>query len=102
MVSGAMKGSAITKNNERGTALVELAIGAAVFFTVIFAVLEFSRLLWTHNALADAARQGARYAAINCSSSIAQVKNVVVYGVPSPANGAKPVIYGMTTGKVTV
>ena len=41
---------------QRGATLVEFAIGALVFFTATFGVLEFSRLLWTHNALNDAAR----------------------------------------------
>jgi len=50
------------KTNERGSTLVEFAIGATVFLTAMFAVLEFGRALWTHNALTDAARRGARYA----------------------------------------
>ena len=45
------------KNNERGSTLVEFAIGVTVFVTVMFAVLEFGRALWVHNALSDAARR---------------------------------------------
>jgi Flp pilus assembly protein TadG len=97
-----MKKTAGRKINERGVALVELAIGATVFFTVIFAVLEFSRLLWTHNALADAARLGARYAAINLPNSTTSIKKVVVFGVANPADGALPVVNGLTINHVTV
>ena len=50
------------KGNERGAALVEFAIGATVFLTATFGIIEFGCLLWTHKALADAARRGARYA----------------------------------------
>ncbi|MEK7831838.1 MAG: TadE family protein [Acidobacteriota bacterium] len=90
-----------TNSNQRGATLVEMAIAGSVFMTVVFALLEFSRLLWTHNALADAARQGARYAAINTQNT-ANVQNMVVYGVTNPTDTAKPVVYGLTTGHVAV
>ncbi|HYX42047.1 MAG TPA: TadE family protein, partial [Pyrinomonadaceae bacterium] len=73
---------------ERGAALVEFAIGATIFLTVLFAVIEFGLLLWTHNALTDAARRGARYAVTHPQSSVADVQNVVVYGDPAPAANA--------------
>ncbi len=81
-----MNSGNIQRKRERGAALMELAIGALVFFTVLFAVFEFSRLLWTHNALADAVRRGARYAVTHlggesCASCKTEVKNVVVNGV---------------------
>lgn len=88
-------------STQRGAALVETAIAGSVFLTVVFALLEFSRLLWTHNALADAARQGARYAAVS-TQNVSNVQNVVVYGSENPALDAKPVVYGLTTGQVTV
>jgi Flp pilus assembly protein TadG len=92
-------------NNERGAALVEFAIVASVFLTMLFAVVEFGRFLWTHNALTDAARRGARYATIrkNDSAGIAAVKNMVVYGDPNanPAT-AIPVAPGLTTSNVLV
>ncbi|MBD0325074.1 MAG: pilus assembly protein [Pyrinomonadaceae bacterium] len=68
------------RKNERGSTLVEFAIGATVFFTAMFAVIEFGRALWTHNALADAARRGARYAVNHASTDTVGVKNMVVYG----------------------
>ena len=45
------------RKNERGVSLVEFSIAATVFLISIFAVLEFGRALWVHNALADAARR---------------------------------------------
>ena len=95
------------KKNQRGSTLVEFAIGATVFFTAMFAVIEFGRALWTHNALSDAARRGARYAvnhkapdATNPQGDIAAVKNVVVYG--DPAGGTKPLVDNLTTTNVQV
>jgi Flp pilus assembly protein TadG len=91
---------------------MEFTIGASVFLTAIFAVLQFGILLWTHNALTDAVRRGARYAINQCdpadgscpgaSTSIDRAKKMVVYGTPNPATGAQPVVKGLTTDNVQV
>lgn len=86
--------------NERGATLVEFAIGATVFVMSLFAVLEFGRALWVHNALTDAARRGARYAVLHSINSDASVANVVVYG--DPAGGTKPIVPDLTTANVEV
>ena len=86
--------------NERGSTLVEFAIGITVFATAMFAVLEFGRALWVHNALSDAARRGARYAVLHSSGSATEVKNVVVYG--DPAGGTNPVVENLSTTNVQV
>lgn len=90
----------LLKSDQRGTSIVEFAIGATVFFTAMFAVLEFGRALWVHNALADAARRGARYAVVHSANDIAGVKNVVVYG--DPAGGGQPLVNNLTTDNVSV
>jgi len=90
----------ISRKGERGATLVEFAIAATVFLTAMFAILEFGRALWVHNALTDAVRRGARYAVIHRSSDIDSVKNVVVYG--DPAGGTQPVVENLTTANVTV
>lgn len=87
------------KSNEQGATLVEFSIAALMFLTVMFAVIEFGRALWVHNALADAARRGARYAVINLANED-KVKNVVVYG--DEDGGATPMIPNLTTDNVTV
>lgn len=93
------------RRNDRGATLLEFAIVATVFFSALFGVLEFGRLLFTHNALRDAARRGARYAVVrkNDAAGIAAVKNMVVYGDPNanPATAA-PVAPGLTTSNVQV
>jgi Flp pilus assembly protein TadG len=94
-----------SRHSERGAALLQFAIAATVFLTTMFGVLEFGRLYWTHNALRDATRRGARYAIVrkNDGAGIAAVKNIVVYGDPNadPAT-AKPVVSGLTTGNVVI
>jgi len=90
------------KQNEKGSTLVEYAIGASVFLMAVFAVLEFGRALWAHNALTDAARQGARYAVLHQPNGgeDTNIKNLVVYG--NAGGGTKPIVPGLTTGNVQI
>jgi Flp pilus assembly protein TadG len=88
------------RDTERGATLVEFAIGATVFLAALFAVLEFGRALWLHNALTDAARRGARYAVVNSNADPGSVKNVVVYG--NPAGTGTPLINNLSTANVNV
>ena len=88
------------RDNERGATLVEFAIGITVFVTAMFAVLEFGRALWVHNALADAARRGARYAVLHSAAQSDEVKNVVVYG--DPAGGSQPMLDNLSAANVDV
>lgn len=88
------------KSDECGATLVEYSIALLVFLITTFAVVEFGRALWVHNALADAARRGARYAALHSANDIADVKNVVVYG--DPAGGDQPAVPNLTVDKVAV
>src|SRR6476660_3649102 len=95
-----MKQIKLFDSGERGTTLVEFAIALTVFLTAMFAVIEFGRALWVHNALSDAARRGARYATLHSATDIDKVKNVVVYG--DPAGGAQPLVPNLGVGNVTV
>ena len=102
------------KCGERGSTLVEFAIGATVFLTVMFGVIEFGRALWTHNALADAARRAARYAVnqpaaspagtktsgTNVGPSITAIRNVGVYG--DPEGGSQPLVTDLTPENLNV
>jgi Flp pilus assembly protein TadG len=89
-----------SERGERGSTLVEFAIGATVFLTVMFGVIEFGRALWVHNALSDAARRGARYAVVHTEADREAVKRVVVYG--DAAGGTKPLVSNLTTDNVNV
>ena len=104
------------RQDERGTSIAEFAIVAGVFFMIIFGIIEFGRLLYTHNALTDAARRGARYAVIHetevgvatdGSPQIAKcVKNVVIYGethitaYPGCDPTGPPLINGIQTATI--
>jgi Flp pilus assembly protein TadG len=87
------------KTGEEGASLLEFAIAATVFLTVIFAVVEFGRALWVHNALSDAARRGARYAVLHQATDIDDVKKIVVYGDLTETN---PMLENFSTANVDV
>ena len=95
-----MKRTKLSRSDDRGATLVEFAIAATVVLTAMFAVIEFGRALWVHNALSDAARRGARYATMHSVTDIDKVKNVVVYG--DPAGGTQPLVNDLDVSNVTV
>jgi Flp pilus assembly protein TadG len=88
------------RDNERGSTLVEFSIGVTVFVMAMFAVVEFGRALWVHNALTDAARRGARYAALHTAADVAKVQNVVVYG--NEDGTGEPMLDNLTTAQIDV
>lgn len=102
------------KSRQSGATLVEFAISATVFLTVMFGIIEFGRMLWTHNALADAARRAARYAVnqpasspagskttgVNVGPSVTAIRNVGVYG--DPAGGSQPMVNNLTPANLNV
>jgi hypothetical protein len=98
------------RKNERGTSVAEFAMVALVFFILIFGIIEFGRLLYTHNALADATRRGARFAVLHpgeTDEDIRAVQREVVYGSKAvfDADGktdSPPLISGLTTTMVKV
>lgn len=50
--------------DERGAAMVEFAIVLPVLILLVLAVIDFGRLLFLYNNLANAVREGARFAAV--------------------------------------
>ena len=96
------------RRGERGATVAEFAVVALVFFMIIIGIIEFGRLLYTHNALTDATRRGARYAATHKGLSEADklaVAKHVVYGSHLDTDGnptSGPLINGLTTDMVTV
>lgn len=90
---------------ERGAAVAEFAVACLFFFTVLIGIIEFGRLLYTHSALTDAARRGARYASLHTEDA-ACVRNIVIYGekhVDSSCNPTgPPLINGLNAQGVNI
>lgn len=100
------------KKEENGVATVEFAVTAAFFFMMLVAIVAGGHFFWTHNALVEATRRGARYAANQCpdvaafaacanrATTIDRVKNVVLYD--SSTAGTSPFVPGLAATNVTV
>lgn len=53
---------------QRGSTLVEGALTLTVLLMVVFGIMDFGRLVWWRTMLADAAREGSRYASMRGST----------------------------------
>ncbi len=69
--------------DRQGIAAIEFAVGAPLFILFIIGLIEFSRFLWTDNALSYAAEQAARYALANPTATPTQIQGVAASQVPT-------------------
>ena len=70
--------------NRKGQALVELALSVMLLFLLVFGIVEFGRALFIYNTLNNAAREGARRAAVTPATTwnIDELKSFVIAKVP--------------------
>jgi hypothetical protein len=57
------------KPTRRGAVIVEVALVLAIVFLFLFGIFEYSRLLMTYNVTENAARTGARHAAVQFTAN---------------------------------
>ncbi|MBX9600289.1 MAG: pilus assembly protein [Bryobacteraceae bacterium] len=98
--------------SEKGNALVEFAISATLLVTLFAGIFQFAYTFYLYNELTNAVRAGTRYASLAKISNMgdgslpptfqSNVRNIVVYGSPSPAMDAKPVVPGLRPQDVEV
>lgn len=69
------------RRNQRGAALVEFAIVAALFCTLLIGILEFGRALFYWNTASEAVRLGARTAAV-CDADASIIKSRITGLLP--------------------
>ncbi|ATX79919.1 TadE-like protein [Mariprofundus aestuarium] len=55
----------MNRPHEHGAAMVEMAIVLAIFLALVFAILEFSLLIFNWSRVIESTRAGARYAIVN-------------------------------------
>jgi Flp pilus assembly protein TadG len=99
-----------TDNTERGVSTLEFTFVAGAFLMMIVAIVSGSHLFFTHNALVESTRRGARYAANQCKpndadcpnsdTSLERIKYVVLYGTPTA--GTAPLVNNLTPANITV
>ena len=57
------------RESRKGSAMVEFSLVFLLVFTVIYALMEFSRFVYCYNVLAGATREASRYAMVHGSKS---------------------------------
>src|SRR5215208_4732418 len=101
------------RRDGRGATLLEFVFTAPIFLMMLVAVAAGGHLFYTHNALVEATRRGARYAVTQCriggtacagyATVETRIKNVVVYGTPDdPVSGQAEFVPNLKTENVTV
>lgn len=98
------------KERQRGAAIIEFTLTATTFFMMIAAIISAGHLFFTHNALVESTRRGARYASMvakpgtgacqNNSTTVDAVKNMVLYGTTTA--GTAPLVNNLQASNVTV
>lgn len=79
------------KRNQQGTTVVEFAVVGLVFFTVLFGVIDFSRLFWHLASLDEVTRRGARVAAV-CPVNDPYVAQTALFGGLIPGLGTEHIL----------
>lgn len=72
------------KTHQRGATVVEFALTAALFFTVLLSIMDFGRILFIWNSAAEATRVGARVSVV-CQKGAARVLSDMQKFVPITA-----------------
>lgn len=57
------------RRRERGQSTVEFALISIVFFLLVFGMIDVGRAVWNYNTLAQATREGTRYAIVHGGDS---------------------------------
>ncbi|WP_349746977.1 TadE family protein [Pseudomonas frederiksbergensis] len=85
----------MNRKHMRGLYIVEFAVIGMLVFTLLFGVLEMGRLYFTVNALDEAARRGARLAAV-CNISDPVVLRRAIFNAATDA-GTSQLITSLAT-----
>jgi len=60
---------------QSGQTIVEFALSALLFFTLLFGTIELGMLIWRYNMVANLAQEGARWASVRGSTSSIPASN---------------------------
>ena len=97
--------------NQRGHAMIELAVSAGVMVACLAGTVQFGYTFYIYNQLLTAVGNGGRYAAMrtyraaepsDIEEGKAAIRNMVVYGDARPAPGALPQVANLKPSQVQV
>jgi len=94
--------------SRKGSALIEFAGSLMLLSAMFTGIFQIGYMFFSYEKLVHAVRAGARYASLRGANSTGianaefprAVANVVVFGDPQPAAGAKPVVSGINADNV--
>jgi Flp pilus assembly protein TadG len=86
------------RSSQSGTTTIEFAIIGTVMMVIVFGIIEFGRALYTINILTEAARRGARMAAV-CPVGDPKPASVAIF---DSGNGTSSAVSGLTTANVQI
>jgi hypothetical protein len=86
---------------QAGAAIVEFAVSAVVFLSLLLGIMDFGRMLFTWNAAAEATRRGARIAAVCDQLTPDQVRDRMRRIVPQLQNANIVINYYNPPGTIS-
>lgn len=66
------------RNEERATTIIEFAVVITIMLAMTFAMIDFGRYAYTHNAVQSAAQEGARAGVVDFAAAQSAVQNHLV------------------------
>lgn len=91
----------MNRQQQQGVTTVEFAIIGLVALMVLFALIEFSRLVFVINSLSEATRRGARMAAV-CPLNDPAIGQVTIFNAPGGGGSGSRIVGGLATSNVAV
>jgi hypothetical protein len=97
--------------HRKGHAMLELALSAAVMISCLTGTFQFGYTFYVYNELVTAIGDAGRYAAMrtyraassdDLEKGKAAIRNMAVYGTPTPLTNAAPTAPGLTPQQVEV
>lgn len=97
--------------HQRGHAMIELAVSAAVMLSCVAGTVQFGYTFYVYNQLVTAVGNGGRYAAMRTYRAAGSrdvekgkdaIRNMVVFGDPRPAVGVLPQVANLKPEQVQV
>ena len=94
----------LKRGSERGSSLVEGALIYGVFIFMLIATIDVGYVLFMHQAITERARAALRYGATRAynSTTVDQMKNLIVFNNATPERQATSGIFGLTPSNVQV
>lgn len=87
------------KNNQKGVALVELALILPLLLLLTFITTEFGRAMFEYNAITKSTRDAVRYLSFQTpGAQVTEARNLIVYG--NLGGTGTPLVRGLTLTNV--